>query len=83
MKVKIRLDTVTDIANFVIAVTTATTPKEAVYVTDGDRMCVNGKSFLGLVHAREFNTLYCECDKDISRKIEQFRPCEEYANVHQ
>ena len=72
MKAKIRLDTVTDIGNFVVAVTTATEKNEKVYVTDGDRLCINAKSFLGLVHAREFEELYCECERDIYTKIEQF-----------
>lgn len=72
MKVQIRLDTVTDIGNFVIAVTTATDKNEKVYVTNGDRLCIDGKSFLGLIHAREFDELYCECEKDIYAKIMPF-----------
>jgi hypothetical protein len=69
MKVRIRLDTVSDIANFVLAVEDV---KEEVYVTDGNRLCINGKSFLGLAHAKEFAELYCECDQDISGRINQF-----------
>lgn len=69
MKVKIRLDTATDIANFVLVTSKV---KERVYVTDGDRLCIDGKSFLGLAHATEFDELWCECDKDIYRLIENF-----------
>lgn len=69
MKVKIRLDTATDIANFVLATSKV---KEKVYVTNGDRLCIDGKSFLGLAHAKEFEELWCECDKDIYSLIEHF-----------
>lgn len=69
MKVKIRLDTATDIANFVLAVSKV---KEKVYVTDGDRLCINGKSFLGIAHAAEFDELWCECERDIYSLISAF-----------
>lgn len=69
MKVRIRLDTTSDIANFVLA---ASKIKEKVYVTDGDRLCINGKSFLGIAHAAEFDELWCECDRDIYTLIEPF-----------
>lgn len=72
MKVKIRLDTITDIGNFVVAVTHATSKGDRVYVTDGDRCCINAKSFLGLVAAREFDELWCESDKDIYTAIRHF-----------
>ena len=35
-------------------------------------MCVNAKSFLGLIYAREFNKLYVESEKDIYTKIKDF-----------
>lgn len=72
MRARIRLDTITDIGNFVVAVEMATTRDEKVYVTDGDRICVNAKSFLGLIHAREFSKIYVESDKDIYCKIQDF-----------
>ena len=68
MKVKIRLDTVTDIANFVLAVSDV---ENEVYITSG-RICISGKSFLGLAHAKEFDDLWCECEEDIYHKIEAF-----------
>jgi hypothetical protein len=77
-RVKIRLDTVTDIANFVLAVSKI---KENVYITNGGRLCIDGKSFLGLSHAREFDTLYCECDKDIYHAIYPFLASEVCENV--
>ena len=72
MKARIRLETITDIGNFVVAVETATSVTDKVYVTDGDRMCVNAKSFLGLIHAREFSKIYVESEKDIYTKIREF-----------
>ena len=68
MKVKISLDRVTDIANFVLAVSDV---KSDVYVTSG-KICISGKSFLGLAHAKEFHDLWCECDEDIYEKIKNF-----------
>ncbi len=72
MRVKIQLDTITDIGNFVVAVSHATSKNEKVYVTDGDRCCINAKSFLGLVAARDFDELWCESEKDIYSSIRQF-----------
>ena len=69
MKAKIRLDGLTDVAQFVLKTSQI---KENVYVTCGDRICVSGKSFLGLAHAKEFTDLWCECEKDIYTTIEEF-----------
>ena len=72
MKVKINLDTITDIGNFVVAVSNAVSKNDKVYVTDGDRCCINAKSFLGLVAARDFDELWCESEKDIYHAIARF-----------
>lgn len=77
MRVRIRLDTTTDVANFVLATSKI---KEKIYVTDGNKLCINGKSFLGLAHAREFTELWCECEKDIYTIIEPFVVTEAVAN---
>ena len=69
MKAKIRLDGLTDVARFVLKTSSV---KEPVYVTCGERICVSGKSFLGLAHAKEYNELWCECEKDIYTLIEEF-----------
>lgn len=71
MKVKIRLDTVTDIANFVLV---ASTVRSEVYLTNDGGLRVNAKSFLGVAHAQEFDSLWCECEEDIYSKIQQFIP---------
>lgn len=73
MKVKVRLDTVTDIANFVLV---ASSVKSEVYLTNDSGLRVNAKSFLGVAHAQEFDTLWCECSEDIYNKILHFVPQE-------
>ena len=72
MRVKIYLDTVTDIANFVIAVAHATGKTDTVWVKDNKGSCINAKSFLGLVAAREFDEIWCESEKDIYSSIKPF-----------
>lgn len=69
MKARIRIDTVSDIGNFILSVANVKSP---VYVMDDKGKCVDGKSFLGVAHATEFDELYCVCDEDIYRKIKDF-----------
>ena len=69
MKVKVRLDTVTDIANFVLI---ASSVKSKVHLTNDEGLRVDGKSFLGVAHAQEFDKLWCECEEDIYTKIKPF-----------
>lgn len=69
MKIKVRLDTVTDIANFVLI---ASQVKSNVYLTNNNGLKVDGKSFLGVAHAHEFDELWCECDEDIYTRIKDF-----------
>jgi hypothetical protein len=72
MRVKIHLDTITDIGNFVVAISNAIGKRDSVYVTDGKQQCINAKSFLGLIAARDFDELWCESEKDIYSAIERF-----------
>lgn len=69
MKAKIMLDTITDIANFVLVASTVDSP---VYLTNNKGLKVDGKSFLGVAHAHEFEDLWCECEEDIYNKISHF-----------
>ena len=69
MRARLRLDTITDVASFVLI---ASTVKEKVYLKNDSGLVVDGKSFLGVAHATEFKTLWCECERDIYRKIERF-----------
>ena len=73
MKVQVRLDTLSDIAAFVLAVSSV---KSKVYLTNDENLRVNGKSFLGVAHAHEFDNLWCECEENIYSKIESFIPAE-------
>ena len=73
MKVRVRLDTLSDIAAFVLAVSSV---KPKVYLTSDDGLKVDGKSFLGVAHAHEFDNLWCECEEDIYSKILSFIPAE-------
>lgn len=69
MKVRIRLDTMADIANFVLIANS--TPK-AVLLTNNDHLCVDGKSFLGVAYSREFNDLWCETEADLYTKLQPY-----------
>lgn len=69
MRVRVNIDTVTDIANFVLI---ANQVKTNVYLTNNNGLKVDGKSFLGVAHAHEFDELWCECDEDIYTKIQNF-----------
>jgi hypothetical protein len=69
MRARIRLDTITDIATFVLI---ASQVKADVYLTNNKGLKVDGKSFLGVAHAHEFDDLWCECEKDIYMKIKKF-----------
>lgn len=69
MRVKIRLDTFTDVNEFVAI---ASNIKEHVYLEDNANHKVDGKSLLGCLYSLEFNELYCSCETDISSKISKF-----------
>ena len=72
MRVKIQLDTITDIGNFVVAVSNAIGRRDRVWVKDSKGSCICATSFLGLVATRDFDELWCESDKDIYHAIERF-----------
>lgn len=66
---KIVLDTEHDIVRFIAAVSNVQTP---VVVTDGEGMCVNAKSMLGMLYAMTFSEMWCECDHNIYSLIREF-----------
>lgn len=67
MKVRIRLDTNSDLVNFVNIVSGV---EENVVVEDGAGHSVSAKSLLGCAYAKmEFSTIYCSCERDISGRI--------------
>lgn len=69
MKVKVRLDTISDIKGFVNAVNGIT---EQVHLTDGNNLTVSAKSILGAMYTMEWSEIYCTCDKDIYRFIQNY-----------
>lgn len=66
---KIRLDTLSDVNEFV---NIAASIPERVVITDGSGLTVNAKSVLGVLHAMEFDSLYCDSSVDIYRKLNKF-----------
>ena len=69
MRQKIRLDTMTEIRDFVAAATKVNAP---VYLTDGTDLIVSAKSLLGVMYTMEWSEVYCTCDVDIYSLIEKF-----------
>lgn len=69
MKVQIRLDTYTDVRDFV-RITTALDGD--IHITDNKGLRVNAKSLLGAMYSLEFEELWCESEFDIYRNIEDF-----------
>lgn len=69
MRVKIRLDTVKDINNFVGICSKAAEP---VYITDGAGLKVSAKSVLGVMYSMEFAEIWCESDADLYTQLERF-----------
>jgi hypothetical protein len=69
MRVKIRLDTISD-ANRFVGITSALEGK--ITITDAGGLRVNAKSVLGALHALEFSEIWCESEKDIYGAIADF-----------
>lgn len=63
MRIKIRLDTMNDIQEFVAA---ATAIPEKVSLEDNSGNRVSAKSLLGAIYTVEWDEIYCYCDRDIS-----------------
>ena len=69
MKAKVRLDTMTDIKDFIEAATKSTAP---IYLTDDNNMKVSATSLLGVMYTMEWSEVYCTCEQDIYHLIERF-----------
>lgn len=68
MRVKVYLETMNDVAQFVAIATQVDVP---VYLVGND-FRVSAKSLLGALYTMEWEDVWCECEKDIYSKIEQF-----------
>lgn len=69
MKYKIRLDTMSDVNNFVKI---ATSYPGKITLTDGENFTVSGKSLLGAMYTMEWDRIYCNSDKEIYHLIKDF-----------
>ena len=70
MRIKIRLDTMSEINAFVCAMTK---PGANVFLTDKDRnFIVSAKSMLGAVYSMEWEEVWCESDEDIYHVVSKF-----------
>lgn len=82
MRVRIELETMTDINNFCAAVSTV---GPDVYLVDGHyRYKVNAKSILGLMLSKmEWNEIYCECEEDIYSTVEPWVARNSNISIHE
>lgn len=69
MKVKIRLDTVKDINQFVAVCSKV---PDAVYISDGAGLKVSAKSILGVMYSMEFDELWCETTANLYNQLDKF-----------
>ncbi|MDD4774095.1 MAG: hypothetical protein PHZ09_10945 [Eubacteriales bacterium] len=70
MRIKVRLDTMTAINNFVSDMTKY---NGNVYLTDKDRnFIVSAKSMLGAVYSMEWDEVWCESDEDIFQIVNKY-----------
>lgn len=70
MRMKIRLDTMSEINAFVSAMTKT---GANVFLTDKNRnFIVSAKSMLGAVYSMEWDEVWCESDEDIFHVISRF-----------
>ena len=74
MRIKIRLDTMSEINEFVGTMTKTTSN---VFLTDKDRnYIVSAKSMLGAVYSMEWDEVWCESEDDIYRLVSKFTVAE-------
>lgn len=70
-KVKIELNTLTDIREFVDIVSDPEIQGD-IKLTDGNSYTTNARSLLGAMASVEWSELYCVSDEDIYTKIQKF-----------
>lgn len=66
MRQQIRLDTMSDVQNFVKV---ASRIEEKVILEDNEGHRVSATSILGALYSMEWAHIYCQCEKDISGMI--------------
>ena len=68
MRVRVELDTMSEVTEFVNIATTVSAPVHLV----SEDFRVNAKSLLGAIYTMEWDEVWCECEVDIYHKIEKF-----------
>ncbi len=71
MKVKIRLDTMKDINQFV-AICSKLPVDVPAYITDGAGLKVSAKSILGVMYSMEFDEIWCETEANLYYELNRF-----------
>ena len=69
MRYRIRLETMTDVNNFVKF---ATKHPGTIVLSDGEDFTVSGKSLLGAMYTMEWDQVFCESDTEIYHGIKDF-----------
>ena len=71
MRIKIRLDTMSEISSFVGDMTRC---DANAFLTDKDRnFIVSAKSMLGAVYSMEWDEVWCEADENIDSIVSKYR----------
>lgn len=74
MRIKIRLDTMSEVNSFV---TDMTKSGANVFLTDRDRnFIVSAKSMLGAVYSMEWEEIWCESDDNIFHIVNKYAAAE-------
>lgn len=69
MKIKVNLDTMQNIYDFVKICTSI---NEEIHLTNGKDFRVSAKSLIGAIATMDWNEVYAESDKDISFALRNF-----------
>ena len=72
MKMKINLDTQSDVLEFCKLVSGVEGEVRVVGTDGGQKVSVNAKSLLGLLYSQTWNDLWCESDKDLYGILSKF-----------
>ena len=82
MRVRIELETLTDIKDFCAAISNV--PNDVYLADDSQKFKISAKSILGLMLAKiEWSEgIYCECEEDIYTLIEKWVARSSNVSVH-
>lgn len=69
MRVKVNLDTMSKINNFV-SICSALNCK--ISLIDGSGYCINAKSLVGVLATTDWSQIFVECEEDIYSQIQDF-----------